>query len=84
MGVPCPARLFQHIHVITFDNVISRSAPPHTSPTSEPLPSTLEGNVDNQSNQTGYSGLFYVMLILGIIGVIGFLIVASGAAAGGM
>lgn len=40
--------------------------------------------MDNQGNLTGYSGLFYVMLILGIIGVIGFLIVASGAAAGGM
>lgn len=60
------------------------SAPLTTSPTSEPFTIVLEGNVDNQGNQTGYSGLFYVMLILGIIGVIGFLIVASGAAAGGM
>jgi hypothetical protein len=46
--------------------------------------SVLEDNVDNQDDQTGYSGLFYVMLILGIIGVIGFLIVVSGAAAGGI
>lgn len=46
--------------------------------------SVLEDSVDNQDDQTGYSGLFYVMLILGIIGVIGFLIVVSGAAAGGM
>lgn len=35
-------------------------------------------------NPNGYSSLFYIMLILGIIGVIGFIIVATGAAAGGM
>ena len=40
--------------------------------------------MDHQGNQNGYSSLFYIMLILGIIGVIGFIIVATGAASGGM
>ena len=32
----------------------------------------------------GYSSLFYIMLILGIIGIVGFLVVAAGAASGGI
>ena len=34
--------------------------------------------------QEGYSSLFYIMLILGIIGIVGFLVVAAGAASGGI
>lgn len=44
----------------------------------------VEGVMNKPGNPNGYSSLFYIMLILGIIGVIGFIIVATGAAAGGM
>ncbi|HRA68028.1 MAG TPA: hypothetical protein PL187_18500 [Caldilinea sp.] len=83
------AYLFHSSCVIPFDAgiphpIIFRSALLITSPPSEPIRQRAGGNVDNQGNQTGYSGLFYVMLILGIIGVIGLLLVAGGAAGGGM
>jgi hypothetical protein len=48
------------------------------------IPNIMEGAVNKSGNPNGYSGLFYIMLILGIIGVIGFIVVATGAAAGGM